>query len=180
MGLFAKIKNWWDLRQAVKQFDKEVDENINMYYHRDSVSEIQEDQDVQQKYYNGMALLKSELRKLTANGEAERVMERFKGGKDFYVGKDLLSLAKSQSREKKQLADGLSQVFVYQGADVKNAQDEAKMIDKRIGHYGKLQKSKEERALLRQIRTAYAEGKTVLHEALMQEWKDKYGKSRNY
>jgi len=59
------------------------------------------------------------------------------------------------------------------------SRDEAKMIDKRINHYNKLQKSKEERELLRAIRVAYKNGDAVTHAELMNKWKVVYGKSRN-
>lgn len=179
MGLFARIKDWWTFRSLEKEFNKEVDENVNMYYHRDSVSEIQEDQDVQQKYYNGMALLKRRLRQQLTSNDPLKVMERFKGNKDFYVGGDLLALAKGESKEREQLAKGLNQVFVYQGADVKNSADTAKMIDKRINHYSTLQNKTEERELLRKVKKAYREGNMELHGTLMKEWEKKYGKSRN-
>jgi hypothetical protein len=145
MGLLKRIKIWWDLRQAVKEFDKEVDENINMHYHRDTTSEIQEDQDVQQKYYNGITLMKRRIR--------DRVGGDFSSFGAAFGGQDLLALAKSESLAKKQLAEGLKQAFVYEGQDIKTPQDTTKMIDNRISDYTHLQKDKEKRELIRKLRT---------------------------
>lgn len=176
MNIFQRVKLWWDLRQAVKEFDKEVDENINMYYHRDTTSEIQDDQDVQQKYYNGLTLMKRRLNAARNGTDGDTYLKKY-----YTEGKlDLLALAESDSHSKKQLSEGLKQAFVYQGADVKTAQDEAKMIDKRIGDYIKLQKSVEERTLLRSIREAYKRGDEAIYSDLMKEWNIKYGKSRNH
>lgn len=186
MSLFKKIKDWWfeiqlekTIDKNVKEFNKEVDENINMWSNKDPVAEVQQDREIEQKYYNGMALLKSRLRSQLQGGDARSVMSRYHGDKDFYLGGDLLSLAKSDNHQREQLSKVLSSSLVYSGADVKTSADEAKMIDKRINHYSDLQNKTEERKLLRAIKEAYKNGDTETHASLTKQWETQYGKSRN-
>lgn len=165
----TKIKDWWTFRSLYKEFNKEVDENTNRWSNRDTHSEVQEDQDIEQKYYNGISLLKSRLLKEIANNDPHQILERYKDN-------DLLVLAKSNNREREQLATGLTKTLIYSGTDVKTDQDKSKMIDKRIQDYNKLQNKTEERELTRKIRAASTVGDMVLYDSLMKEWKTRYGK----
>ena len=58
LKLFKKIKNFFVLRKLNKEFDKEVDENIELWFNPTVVKTLQMEKELQQKYINGMTLLK--------------------------------------------------------------------------------------------------------------------------
>lgn len=154
MNFLKRIKDWWTFRSLNKDFDKEVDENVKLWYDSSLTSEVQTDQDVQQKYFNGLSLLKSKARKLNLTEDL-----------------DILPLAHSENQNKQDISDNLNRMFVYNGADVKTEADKTKMIEKRMQQYYKLQKNKEIRELTRKIRKLKKEGKDLEAQKLEELWR---------
>jgi len=172
-NLWSKFKLFLALRKTEKEFNKEVDENINLRYSKSDVELLQEE--TQQKYYNGIALMKSRLRDQIKNSDPKSVMNQFKGEDNFYINGDLLSLATDEDEQRKKLRQMKESIYVYDDQDIKTEEDKKKMIDQRIGHYQKLHDAKIKRDLLRKARQAYNAGNLDLHKQLMEEWTNKYG-----
>lgn len=166
--LWNKIKNWIRYHILVKELNKEVDENIDLWFNSIPI-ELRQEQ-LQQKYHTGLANLKDEVRKRAKDGSLESVL------KD--IGDKILELARRETKSDTHKRKVLESVYIYQGQDVKTEEDKTKMIATRIGHYTELQKQKEGRELLKQARTAYQEGKVELHQQLMKEWNEKYARTK--
>lgn len=173
--ILKNIKDWLSLKILEKKVNKDIDQNVNMWFNRPIEQIAEHDTDVQQKYYNGITLLKRRVKEL---GGAE-ALSKFKGDEDFYVGNDLLALATDEDSQRKSLRQLKESAYVYNGADVKSEKDKEDMIADRIGHYTELQKAKTSRELLRQAREAYNKGDSETHQQLMKDWNRQYGKSRN-
>lgn len=170
MNIFKTIKSWWTMFFLEKEMNKEIDQNVNMYYHRPSTEAVQDDETVQQKYFNGITLMKRRLKEKMAGVDPHTYLSS--------NPVDLLALAKDEDAQRKALREVREAAYVFSGMDVKTEADKTKMVDERIGHYYKLQRDKEERSLLRQIRAAYGTAPDV-HRTLLEEWEKKYGKPRN-
>jgi hypothetical protein len=186
MTILKNIKNWWlekklslELNKNIKHFNKEVDENINMWSNKDRIDLIQDDQAIQQKYYSGLALVRQRLIEEMQNQDPEKVLERYKGEADFYMYRDILAMAVDEDKAKKSLREAKESVFVYKEADIKSDKDKINMIDDRISQYYELHDKKQERELMRKARQAYKEGDLELHATLMKQWEKDYGKHRN-
>jgi hypothetical protein len=162
MGLFQKLKDWWTLATLTKEFHKEVDQNVNMWSNRDSITEVQEDQAIQQKYYNGVTLMKRRIKERIGTLSPHEYLSK--------NSVDLLTLAKDEDANRKALREVKESVYVYSGADVKTDMDKSKMIDKRISHYGELQKDKIARNTIKAAKKAWSEGNVELHKQLLKEW----------
>ena len=177
MGLFANLKDWWTFRQLSKEFNKEVDENVNMWHHTDSMAEVQDDEAIQQKYHNGITLMKKRLNSMRNGQDANGFLSKNFGEDGRF---DLLALAKDEDANRKALRQVRESAYVYQGADIKTEEDKTKMIDTRIGHYKALHKDIEIRQVLKEARAAWAAGDIELHKQLLAKWEEmKYGKLRN-
>lgn len=173
MNIFSRIKDWWTFRQLSNEFNKEVDENVNMWQHSDAHAEVQDDEAVQQKYHNGITLMKRRLNQMR-NGQDGHQFLSANGNLD------LLALARDEDANRKALRQVRESAYVYQGADIKSEEDKTKMIDTRIGHYQALHKDIEIRRVLKEARAAWAAGDIELHKQLLAKWEEmKYGKLRN-
>jgi len=175
MNLFARIKDWWLWRKALKDFDKEVIQNVNMWGRSDPISHVQDDEAAKQKLYNGLTLMKRRLKQSMNGFDPTLYLAKY-----YSNEADLLALAKDEDSSKKALRETKEAAFVYKGTDLKTENDKLNMVDERISHYNKLQKNIESRALLRQARTAYNNGNLDEQQKLLKEWNSRYGKFRNY
>lgn len=145
------------LWHVTRKENKFVEEFSGSFSNRPMI-ELSQDT-VQQKYQEGLHVLKSKVR----NGSYQLETEE-----------ELLKLAREETPEQKQFRKVMEQVYIYKGQDVKDDISKNKMIDKRIGDYYALQKYNEERELLKQIRQAKKNDDNDLAERLENEWKQRF------
>lgn len=166
--VFNTFKNKITIFILTREFDKEVDDNINRWYtFKDS---LELENDVQQKYAIGLARIGRRLKnKASQLGlSVEEVAKK----------EELVALAEDLDIERLRKKQILYATLVKKEADIKTEHDKNQYINFRIGCYLELQKHKQARELLRKARQAYRNGDLELHKTLMQEWNNKYGKSR--
>ncbi len=154
---------WW----LEIQFEQEVKSNINFNTAFDSVHAVEAD--VERKMDNGIAIMKHAARKVaeTGNVSLDQALRQVD---------DMFGLAREESDEQRKVRQIRESIYVYKGQDVKDEEDQKKMIDKRIQMYHDLQNKKLQRQLSSAIRKAKQEGNEELHTQLLQEWNNKYGK----
>jgi len=158
------------IMSKIREFNKEVDSNIEIKLDFDSVKTLEQDRE--QKYHNGISLMKYNI-KNTAKSDTALEYDRILKQTD-----DMFTLAKEESAEQIKLRELKESIYVYKGSDIKSDQDHEKMLDKRIKMYQDLHSKKLERQLMRDIRKAKKENSLELYEKLLGEYKIKYGKSR--
>lgn len=168
--LWKRLKDYVSYRLLVRELNKEVDENIDLWFTPHRV-EMRQDQ-LQQKYQTGLVNLKDEVRKRAKEGSLDSILEK--------IGDKMLELARRETPDQKAFRKVKESLYIFQGADVKTEEDKTKMVDARINHYHQLQKDKEGRELLRQARQAYREGKVELHQQLMKEWNEQHARTNRY
>ena len=170
--LLRKLLDWWEWKILERTINKEIDSNINRKFHKDQHTTIIQDEDIQQKYNNGMTLLKQRVKDLAKDCTLEELLDKLKG-------EDLLDFAKDEDEYKKQHSEDKALFFVHKHSDNKSEQEITERIASRIADYYKLHLKIVERELLREARRAYQSGNFILHETLTKQWKEKYGKYRN-
>lgn len=164
-SIFKIIKDWWTYRHLAKAFDKEVDENTDLWFNR-SIPELLHEERLE-KYHQGLLYVKEEIKK-KANGDFHSYLTS--------VGDKVLELARHETPEQEADRKLKESIYIYNGQDVKTSEDTKKMVDKRIEHYYKLQRTTEARAKLRECRKAFKEGNLELHAKLKKEIEDTYGR----
>lgn len=163
-ALYTEFLLW----RLSKEFIREATSNINISLAIDLPTIIHEDKE--QKYFNGMSLLKQRLREeLTGKSLVEQhsIMEK--------IGDNIFNYAYEATESKEKLTEILKSTQIFKGKDIKTEEDHKKMLDKRIESMYNVQKKKLERKLLREARQAYNSGNLTLHKTLMDEWKHTYG-----
>lgn len=160
--LIDNIKLWW----LLKSFNNEASSNINRSF---SANETVEEQS-QQKLYNGVVAMKKAIKKLTKGSNFDSTLQ--------YVDDRMIDLAKDETALEISNRKAKEAFFIAKGSDIKSEEDKIKMIDTRIIHYTGLQNKVVERELLKEIRAAYKANDKELHRKLLNEWKDKYGKTK--
>lgn len=126
----------------------------------------------QLKYTRGMELVKNKINSLVSfknKKEYERVL---KGVEDLVV------LAEDNAERGKML-ESLKLTMDLSSKDIKTDLDKAKMIEKRIEDYRKLQNFKVKKELLKRIRKAKQENDLELVQQLELEWKLTYGRKNS-
>jgi hypothetical protein len=121
---------------------------------------------------NGIAVMKHAARKAAETGnvsldEALRKVD------------DMFGLAREETEEQRKVREIRESIYIYKGQDVKNDEDQKKMIDKRIQMYEDLQNKKQQRQLSSAIRKAKQEGNEELHTQLLEEYNVKYGRKNS-
>lgn len=161
--LLLKIKNWINNYKLSKQLDKEINENINIYFNNSYTDFLLEDKE--QKYHNGSLLIRQKVKEKVDQG-----LSHEEAWKSF--GDELLTLSTGQDDKRVEL---LKNIYVYKDTDIKSEADKIKMIDKRIADYKRLHNHKAKRELSRKIREAELNGDVKLADQLFKEWNEKYG-----
>lgn len=166
MSWIIKLKIWWTLRLLERQFNKEVDSSINLWFNNTSVHYFHDD--TQQKYFQGLLNLKKEVKKRARDGSLEAALKN--------AGDKLLDLAVVETEEQKKLRQLKEALLVRKGQDIKSEHDKEAMINERIKHYTVLQKQKQIRELNQAVRKAYRAGDVKKYEQLKKELENMYGK----
>jgi hypothetical protein len=157
---------WW----LELQFEQEVKSNIRFNTAYDPIHIVEAD--VERKMDNGIAVMKHAARKAAETGnvsldEALRKVD------------DMFGLAREETEEQRKVREIRESIYIYKGQDVKNDEDQKKMIDKRIQMYEDLQNKKQQRQLSSAIRKAKQEGNEELHTQLLEEYNVKYGRKNS-
>lgn len=164
LQFLKRIKNWVSNYLLERKFNKEVTENINLYFNNSEIYHLVQE-DVEKKYHNGLLLVKRKIKEKVDEGYTyEEVLKM--------LGDSLIALA---NQEKDQKIELLKNIYIYESRDIKSEEDKIKMIDKRIADYKQLHKHVEKRKLARDLRAAERAGDTKLVDQLTKEWKQKYG-----
>lgn len=179
-NLALTAKDWLSLYVLESEFKKEVDQNVDTWSNRDTSIPLEQEQENQQKYTNGIGLIKRRLKDQMKGGKTfDETMGQYTGDDpNFFQSRDLLGLATDEDQRSRSFRKLRESAVVYSGADVKTEEDKTKMIDKRIGHYTDLQIAKMSREHLRRARDAHQAGDLELHKILMEEWNQVYGQRR--
>lgn len=126
--------------------------------------------DVQRKYSEGLALVKSKIGMLTIKREESEYRQV------LAELQELITLAREETTDQRILRETLEKIYFRFGSDIKTEQDKEDMIKHRIAHYGELKRYNEERAVIKEIKSARKSGDIQLANKLEDEWRKKYGK----
>ena len=93
MKFLQKIKDWWTLKSLEKAMNKEIDQNVNMWFNRSLEQIAEHDSDAQQKYFNGITLMKRRIKDAAGDLTQAAFMQEF-------AGKDMLTLATDEDQHR--------------------------------------------------------------------------------
>jgi len=151
---------WWNQKRLERQLDIELRPYTSGTY------EIYQD-DTERKYAEGIALVKNKINSMAAGGKTIEYDSALR------QVEDLIKLGREETSSQRALRKILTNLASLPEKPRKQ------MIQERIGHYIELQKYNEERTLIKQIKQARKEQDNQLADKLLEEWKIKYGKTRN-
>jgi hypothetical protein len=165
---YSKLLDLYYQYKLEKLIDKEL------YIGRYAMEYPHYEDETQRKYAEGLFEVKRKINSLVNAKTKEEY------NKVLLEVKEIIPLAREETKEQKAIRKALERVYVRYGADVKSEADKSRMILERIHHFEELRVYKEERVLISKIKAAKKLGQEDIAKTLEKEWKEKYhGKARN-